>query len=208
MNASPSPELIPLAPPQTAAPRPKIRQNAASPSPIRRLTLGLVLTLQALSALFFVSDIALSVLHIYVPPIPWNLREGLEIIAAIALVCGMGFGAHALIAALRAERSATERARQAALAFHDLLEERFALWHLTRAERDVALFALKGFNTAEIAGFRRTSEGTVKAQAAAIYRKAGVSGRGQLLSLFIEDLMTETPLPATASSSAPVALTP
>ena len=32
-------------------------------------------------------------------------------------------------------------------------------------------------------------EGTVKAQTNAIYRKAGVSGRSQLLSLFIEDLM-------------------
>jgi len=36
---------------------------------------------------------------------------------------------------------------------------------------------------------RSTSEGTVKAQTNAIYRKAGVTGRPQLLSLFIEDLM-------------------
>jgi len=34
-------------------------------------------------------------------------------------------------------------------------------------------------------------EGTVKAQTNAIYRKAGVSGRPQLLSLFIEDLMDD-----------------
>jgi len=38
---------------------------------------------------------------------------------------------------------------------------------------------------------RNTAEGTVKAQTNAIYRKAGVSGRPQLLSLFIEDLMDE-----------------
>jgi DNA-binding NarL/FixJ family response regulator len=42
---------------------------------------------------------------------------------------------------------------------------------------------------AEIAQIRATREGTIKAQCAAIYRKAGVSGRAQLLSLFIEDLM-------------------
>ena len=42
---------------------------------------------------------------------------------------------------------------------------------------------------AEIASLRQTSEGTVKAQTNAIYRKAGVSGRPQLLSLFVEDLM-------------------
>ena len=43
----------------------------------------------------------------------------------------------------------------------------------------------------EIAGLRNTSEGTVKAQTNAIYRKAGVTGRPQLLSLFIEDLMRD-----------------
>jgi DNA-binding NarL/FixJ family response regulator len=58
-------------------------------------------------------------------------------------------------------------------------------------ERDVALFAIKGMTTAEIAQWRDTSEGTVKAQTNAIYRKAGVTGRPQLLSLFIEDLMDE-----------------
>lgn len=73
----------------------------------------------------------------------------------------------------------------------DLLDERFSEWGLTKAEADVALFAIKGLSTAEIAGLRQTSEGTVKAQTNAIYRKAGVSGRSQLLSLFIEDLMRD-----------------
>lgn len=73
----------------------------------------------------------------------------------------------------------------------NLLEERFAEWGLTPAEKDVALFAIKGLATPEIAALRSTSEGTVKAQTNAIYRKAGVTGRSQLLSLFIEDLMRE-----------------
>ena len=62
-------------------------------------------------------------------------------------------------------------------------------WGLTAAERDVAMFSLKGLSLQEIAALRRTSEGTVKAQTNAIYRKAGVNGRPQLLSLFIEELM-------------------
>ena len=53
----------------------------------------------------------------------------------------------------------------------------------------MALFAIKGMSTPEIAALRNTSEGTVKAQTNAIYRKAGVTGRPQLLSLFIEDLI-------------------
>ena len=69
------------------------------------------------------------------------------------------------------------------------MQERFTEWGLTPAEKDVALFAIKGMSTSEIAAMRDTSEGTVKAQTNAIYRKAGVAGRTQLLSLFIDDLM-------------------
>jgi DNA-binding CsgD family transcriptional regulator len=93
--------------------------------------------------------------------------------------------------AIEERNAAQERLRRASGAFLDLLEERFAEWGLTPAERDVALFAIKGMSTAEIAVLRNTSEGTVKAQTNAIYRKAGVTGRSQLLSLFIDDLMRD-----------------
>jgi len=36
---------------------------------------------------------------------------------------------------------------------------------------------------------RGSSEGTVKAHSAAIYRKAGVSGRHELLSQFVDELI-------------------
>ena len=71
------------------------------------------------------------------------------------------------------------------------MDERFADWDLTPAERDVALFAIKGFSTQDIAELRGVSEGTVKAQSNAIYRKAGVTGRAQLLSLFIDELVED-----------------
>ncbi len=53
----------------------------------------------------------------------------------------------------------------------------------------MALLAIKGLSIAEIAEARGVREGTVKAQSAAVYGKAGVSGRLQLLSLFIDELM-------------------
>ncbi len=115
----------------------------------------------------------------------------MEIGAAVGLVLGLVLGALALRQAFREKQAVEERLRRASAAFMDLLEERFAEWGLTAAERDVALFAIKGMSTAEIAQLRTTSEGTVKAQTNAIYRKAGVSGRPQLLSLFIDDLMRE-----------------
>ncbi|NNF80954.1 MAG: hypothetical protein HKN05_23270 [Rhizobiales bacterium] len=43
-----------------------------------------------------------------------------------------------------------------------------------------------GLSLAEIADIRNTKQGTIKTQCNAIYQKAGVTGRPQLLSLFIE----------------------
>lgn len=151
------------------------------------------LTVQVLCAFFFISDIVLSVLGIYIPPINWQLREYIELGAALGLMLGIVSGALAVARSMRERHVAEEKLRRASGVFMELLQERFAEWGLTPAEADVALFAIKGMSTAEIAGLRNTSEGTVKAQTNAIFRKAGVSGRPQLLSLFIEDLMDGAP---------------
>lgn len=152
-----------------------------------------ILLVQTLCALFFVSDILFSVFGIYRRPIAWETRELLELGAALGLVLGVVLGAIALWRLAREHRRAVEKLRRASGVFMELLDERFAEWGLTLSERDVALFAIKGMSTAEIAGLRNTAEGTVKAQTNAIYRKAGVSGRPQLLSLFIEDLIDIRP---------------
>jgi DNA-binding CsgD family transcriptional regulator len=150
-----------------------------------------VLAVQAACAVFFVSDILSSVVGLRTRPISWQARELLELGAAIGLLLGLVLGAVAvaLSRTRRLQAQAEARLRVASGAFMALLAERFGDWGLTPAERDVALFAIKGMSTAEIAALRGTSEGTVKAQTAAIYRKAGVSGRPQLLSLFIDELM-------------------
>ncbi|WP_372604953.1 helix-turn-helix transcriptional regulator, partial [Actibacterium sp.] len=126
----------------------------------------------------------------------WKFRELIEIGAAVGLLLGLLLGALALRRTMMVSERAHRQLRVASGAFMELLSERFDEWGLTPAERDVALFAIKGLSTQEIAGLRRTSEGTVKAQTNAIYRKAGVTGRPQLLSLFIEDLMDDALLPA------------
>lgn len=150
-----------------------------------------VLAIQVISAFFFISDILSAYIGIWNHPIAWEVRELFEIGAAVGLAIGVGFGALSLWQVDQSRRAAENKLRLASGAFMDLLSERFAEWRLTPAEADVALFAMKGMSTAEIAGLRKTSEGTVKAQTNAIYRKAGVTGRSQLLSLFIEDLMRD-----------------
>lgn len=158
----------------------------------RAVPIALVLLIQSLCAVFFSWDIITSVLGIETDPVAWELRELMEIGAATGLILGVILGAILLRRALVERNRAEEKLRRASAAFMDVLQERFESWGLTPSERDVALFAIKGMSTAEIATLRATSEGTVKAQTNAIYRKAGVSGRSQLLSLFIEDLMDDT----------------
>jgi DNA-binding CsgD family transcriptional regulator len=153
---------------------------------------AVILIVQSLCAVFFVSDIVLSVFGVPVDPIPWRYRELMEIGAAFGLILGMFLAAISLRAALKRTRTAEAALRVASGAFMELVNERFDEWGLTPAEKDVALFALKGLSLADIARVRDTSPGTVKAQTNAIYRKAGVSGRPQLLSLFVEDLMDTT----------------
>lgn len=78
-----------------------------------------------------------------------------------------------------------------ALAEHIML--RFSEWRLTPGEGEVALFALKGCEVAEIARLRGAAAGTVRSQLSQIYAKAGVSSQAMLTSLFIEDLLDITP---------------
>ena len=171
-----------------------------------RVAVYLLFAVQALCAVVFVSDIVISVLGLRAVPIAWRTRELIEIGAAIGLVLGtvMGFVVLGRSDRLRrhsdARRMRAEDSLRAARgAFARLMEKRFDDWGLTPAERDVATFAVKGLSLAHIAALRGTSEGTVKAQSAAVYRKAGVSSRAQLVSLFLEELM-EGPIPGLPAS--------
>lgn len=121
--------------------------------------------------------------------IRWQFYEFIEITAAIGLLVGAGVSANMLRRSYRRQQQIEDQLRAASGAFMELMEDRFSEWGLTSAERDVALFSVKGMSTQEIAALRDVSEGTIKAQTNAIYRKAGVSGRSQLLSLFIDDLV-------------------
>lgn len=113
--------------------------------------------------------------------------------AAVALLVGVLFGASQVRwLALRARQDeAAVAASKGALA--DLVRLRFAEWRLTAAEADVALFALKGCDVAEIAALRGAAPGTVRAQLARVYAKAAVKSQSGLMALFIEELVETRP---------------
>lgn len=62
-------------------------------------------------------------------------------------------------------------------------------WSLTPAEREIALFLLKGYGHKEIAVLLERSERTVRQHAVAVYRKSNLSGRAELAAFFLEDLL-------------------
>jgi DNA-binding CsgD family transcriptional regulator len=111
----------------------------------------------------------------------------------VAILVALVFGSALIAGEVRRLQAANERMqgrlRVASSAFVALLEDTFAAWGLTPAEREVAFLSIKGFSVEEIAALRSARSGTVRAQCAAVYRKAGVSGRAQLLSHFIDDLL-------------------
>ncbi len=137
----------------------------------------------------FLWDLVASILGLRSTPLTWQMREIIQVGAALGLLAGLIAGTLVLRHARARQRVAEDNLRAASGEFMAVVDDRFAEWALTPAERDVALFALKGLSLSEIADLRDTSEGTVKAQTNAIYRKAGVTGRPQLLSLFIDDLL-------------------
>ena len=144
----------------------------------RRMTwaLRLLVAFQAAFTAVFLWDLAASILGLRTTPISWQMRELIEVGAALGLLAGLVAGTLVLRRARARQLRAEDSLRAASGHFMDLVQDRFADWALTPAERDVALFALKGMSLSEIAALRDTSEGTVKAQTNAIYRKAGVTG--------------------------------
>lgn len=121
-----------------------------------------------------------------------------EIGATFGLMLAIVFEIGVLLRMLRRQASLEQGLRVAAGALAQIMEEYFRDWGLTPSEQDIAAFAIKGFSIAEIAELRGSAEGTVKTHLNAIYRKAGVAGRAQLVSLLVEDLL-RAPLEAPGS---------
>ena len=129
----------------------------------------------------------------------WHMLP--ELAATAGLFLGIVFEVRALMALLRRQAIMEKSLGVAAGALAGLMEDYFRQWELTPSEADVATFTIKGYSIAEIAQMRGSAEGTVKTHLNAIYRKAGVQGRGQLVSVLIEDLLNTPLVPGGATAT-------
>lgn len=153
--------------------------------------------LQVICTIFFAGDVFQDVLG--VPEAKGEASDLLEAGVTLCLILGTIFTGWELRSMFRRERKLSQQIEVASGAFAELLQREFDSWELTEAEQAVALMGIKGYSILEISRLRDTKEGTIKAQNAAIYRKAGVSGRLQLLSHFVEDLMSDALISAAIS---------
>ncbi len=153
-----------------------------------------LLVIQIVCTLFFLTDALGDLIF------PEEIRAGinhdiLEFMVVLAMALSIAFTITQIRRMLHRQRRMEDQIKIASGAFATMLDQYFGTWKLTPAERDVALFLIKGMSFSEIAEMRNTREGTIKAQCNAIYNKAEVTGRAQLLSFFIEELLSEELVP-------------
>lgn len=148
------------------------------------IALAVFLLVQSTAAVFFVGDALSDMLAD--PLAPHSVFESL---VAAALLLGVIFGAWALRTTLDQVRAQGRALQVARGALAEAIESQFTQWGLTPAEKDVALFALKGLDVAEIAALRGAASGTVRVQLTQVYAKAGVGNRAQFAAWFVEDLL-------------------
>jgi DNA-binding CsgD family transcriptional regulator len=154
----------------------------------RAATLAVIVLVQALCAMFFLGDIIDDVMT---ADAFFELHSAVELLAAIGLSAGVVFLMFELRGVLNRMDRLDRGVRAARGEMADLIEQMFEQWALTPSERDVALMVVKGYGNEAIAEMRGTAQGTVRAQCTTLYAKAGVEGRAQLLSIFMEELLAQ-----------------
>ena len=125
----------------------------------------------------------------FLSALPWILHEIFTLMTLVGLCVGMYFIARSYRLAASNTRYLVKQLDAARGAFQSGIDGYFEQWGLSEAEKDIALLTIKGMTISEIAEIRQTKQSTIKTQSSAIYKKAGVSSRAQLVSSLIEELL-------------------
>jgi len=142
----------------------------------------------AFCEVFLLIDTAADLFQIDIA-IPWIDHQDLEFISTATLTVALFAIGWEIRRLLRQHRDAEVVVQVASGELLDVIHAKFDAWSLTPSECEVALLLIKGFSAQEISDLRETRPGTVKSQSSAIYQKAGVAGRNELVAYFVEDLL-------------------
>jgi len=157
-------------------------------NPWQIIGLGVSLVVMLACESFLIFDVVVEGLGIHVAFYE-KVHIPVETTAVFALAATLVFTGVNFLRILRENREFRSMAGIAAGEFVRVLEAKFIEWNLSATEREIALFLIKGYSIQEITDIRTTRPGTIKSQCNAIYRKAGVRGRNELVAYFVEDLM-------------------
>jgi len=154
--------------------------------------LSMLMGLQILSAGYFAVDGLEDWLSRATQGFSFDLA--MECVIAIALLTGIVISCANILNLYRDLHWKEQSLARARRVITDHITLRFQDWGLTGAEAEVALFALKGCDVAEIARLRGAAAGTVRSQLSQIYSKAGVTSQAMLVSMFLDDLIDASPI--------------
>jgi DNA-binding CsgD family transcriptional regulator len=158
----------------------------------RAALLAVVILAQSLCAMFFLSDAFADFME---SGKLTDIHLGIEAVVALALAAGVLILMRELRHMMNRMHDIETSLRAARGEMVTVIHAFFDTWGLSAAERDVALLLLKGLDNETIATLRGTANGTVRAQTSAVYAKAGVDGRAQLISVFLEELLANDSAP-------------
>jgi DNA-binding CsgD family transcriptional regulator len=126
----------------------------------------------------------------------WDVHELIEIMSFVGMILGAVFSGVVLRGTLRRNNKVEEQLGIVSDEFTKILYQKFTEWGLTNTEKEVAILIMKGFSIKEVAELRQKSIGTIKAQNSAIYAKAKVTGRFELMSQFFSEIKIDTVIEA------------
>ncbi|MGA1008044.1 MAG: helix-turn-helix transcriptional regulator [Sedimenticolaceae bacterium] len=140
------------------------------------------------AAIFFIIDVIADVFLIDVTfgHIPHSTLEITSVLIIIVALTSLSFQIKSLIRAHHIQKIALDSATGQLVS---VINDHFEQWKLSESEKEVAWLLIKGLSIQEIADARNTKIGTVKSQSNAVYQKAGLQGRAELVSYFVEDLL-------------------
>lgn len=156
-------------------------------------TLKLVTLFLISSVIFFLFDVASDIYDRVVA----NTETGaldivhltFEIFSAVALVVAIRILVQRMLWLSTQNKEKSESLKFLRGEMDAFVRAKFDSWNLSPAERDIAMYMLKGLSISEIAIARSTAEGTVKAQTSSIFRKTGVGSRMELMSIFMDEFL-------------------